>query len=74
MTFYIQGPNRSMTTRKATQLADADGAVTVGVIIRTGGKVALVEGGAVRWLSEDALWRLMHPTYDTTVDMLEPPV
>lgn len=67
----ITGEHRGMTRRKACQLAAEPGAEVVGAIIRTaGGSIALVQGGAVRWLTEGALWELMHPGPDVKMEEL----
>ncbi|AQH05683.1 hypothetical protein A9R05_42455 (plasmid) [Burkholderia sp. KK1] len=51
-----------LTDMKANSIVSRDGYKWTGVVLRNAeGKRCIVESSAVRWLSNDAAWQLMHP-------------
>lgn len=52
----------SMTWKKVESLTESGNLQISGnVLIRSDGQRAIVEKGAVRWLTNDEMWTLMHP-------------
>lgn len=52
----------TLTVKKSCALIDARAASIGGLVLSLpSGEKAVVEYGAVRWLSKDAAWALMHP-------------
>ena len=58
----LNDPIATLTARKATELiTDRHGRVT-GVVLRfEDGRMAIIEKSAVRWLTAEQAWDLMHP-------------
>lgn len=53
----------SLTKRKVEDLTKSGNLEISGnVLVRSDGQRAIVEMGAVRWLTNDEMWKLMHPT------------
>lgn len=52
------------TDEKVRQIIEQNGYKLSGVVLINGhGDRVIVEMGAVRWLGNEEMWRLMHPDY-----------
>lgn len=60
-----------MTRRKVESLTESDNfEISGNVLVRNDGQRAIVEMGAVRWLTNEEMWSLMHPLNE----IVQPPV
>ena len=51
-----------LTADKAAHICERDGYRPTGVVLQNeNGERCIVELGAVRWISKDEMWKLMHP-------------
>lgn len=61
-----------LTIAKATEICDTKNFEGTGFIMRNrDGDTCLVEKGAVRWLSKETFWDIMHPGIGTELDILK---